>query len=90
LETLLRVIHGYRGGDMLRKLAAGLAIVALAVGCKPADRDRDTGAVDNDRSGVDTVVTSATVKDTAVVKKDTTIDVDTLKKTDHVKDAKDS
>ena len=73
---------------MLRKLAAGMAIVALAVGCKPADRD--TGAVDNDRSGVDTVVTSETVKDTAVVKKDTTIDVDTLKKTDHVKDAKDS
>ena len=73
---------------MLRKLAAGLAIVALAGACKSADRDRDTGAVDNDRSGVDTVVNSETVKDTAVVRKDTTIDVDTLKKTDHVKDAK--
>ncbi len=75
---------------MLRKLAAGLAIVALAGACRPADRNPDTGAVDNERSGVDTVVNSETVKDTAVVKKDTTIDVDTLKKTDHVKDAKDS
>jgi hypothetical protein len=80
---------GERGGDMLRKLAAGLAIVALAGACKPADRNPDTGAVDNERSGVDTVVNSETVKDTAVVRKDTTIDVDTLKKTDHVKDAKD-
>lgn len=74
---------------MLRKLTAGLAIVALAGACKPADSDRDTGAVDNDRSGVDTVVSSETVKDTAVVRKDTTIDVDTLEKTDHIEDAKD-
>jgi hypothetical protein len=75
---------------MLRKLAAGLAIVALTVGCRPADRDRDSGAVDNERSGVDTMVQSGTVKDTAVVEKDTSIDVDTVKKTDHIKDAKDS
>jgi hypothetical protein len=74
---------------MLSKLAAGLAIMALAGACKPADRNADTGAVDNERSGVDTVVNSETVRDTAVVQKDTTIDVDTLKKTDHIEDAKD-
>ena len=73
---------------MLRKLAAGIAIVALAGACKPADRNPDTGAVDNERSGVDTMVNSETVKDTAVVQKDTSIDVDTLQKTDHVEDAK--
>ena len=73
---------------MLKQLAAALAIMALAGACKEADRD--TGAIDNDRSGTDTLVHSETVKDTAVVKKDTTIDVDTLKKTDHVEDAKDS
>jgi len=68
---------------MWQKLAASLAIVALVGACKPAERD--TGAVDNDRSGVDTVVRSETVKDTAIVKADTTIDVDTIKKTDNIK-----
>jgi hypothetical protein len=74
---------------MLKQLAVTLAIVALAGGaCKPADRD--TGAVDNDRSGTDTVVQSETVKDTTVINADTSIDVDTTKKTDHAEDAKDS
>jgi len=71
------------GGDMRKQLAAGLAIVALLGGCKKADRD--TGAVDNDRTGVDTMVKSGTVKDTTVVKADTNIDVDTTKHTDHIK-----
>jgi ABC-type uncharacterized transport system auxiliary subunit len=70
------------GGDMRKQLAAGLAIVALLGGCKKADHD--TGAV-NDRSGVDTLVKSGTVKDTTVVKADTNIDVDTTKHTDHIK-----
>ncbi len=52
-------------------------------GCKEADHD--TGAVDNDRSGVDTVVQSETVKDTTIVTADTSIDVDTIKQTDHIK-----
>ena len=73
---------------MLKQLAVALAVVAVAGACKPADRD--TGAVDNDRSGTDTIVQSETVKDTAVVQADTNIDVDTLKKTDHAEDAKDS
>jgi len=67
----------------MRKLAAAVAIVALLGGCK-ARNDRDTGAL-NDRSGVDTSVKSSTVRDTTVVKADTNIDVDTLKKTDHIK-----
>jgi hypothetical protein len=73
---------------MLKQLAVAMAIVALAGGCKPADRD--TGAVDNDRSGVDTAVQSTTVKDTTVVEADTSIDVDTTKQTEHGEDAKDS
>jgi hypothetical protein len=72
----------------MRKLVAILAVVALSGACKPADRD--TGAVDNDRSGTDTVVNSETVKDTTVVQADTSIDVDTTKQTDHADEAKDS
>ena len=67
----------------MRKLVAGLAILALLGGCKKADRE--TGALDQDRSGIHTVVKSGTVKDTTVVKADTNIDVDTVSKTDHVK-----
>jgi hypothetical protein len=73
---------------MLKQLAVALAMLAMAGACKPADRD--TGAVDNDRSGTDTAVSSETVKDTTVIQADTSIDVDTTKKTDHAEDAKDS
>jgi len=73
---------------MRKQLAVTLAMVALSGACKPADRD--TGAVDNDRSGTDTAITSETVKDTTVISADTSIDVDTTKKTDHAEDAKDS
>lgn len=68
---------------MRKQFAAGLAIVALLGGCKKADRD--TGALNDDRAGMDTVVKSGTVKDTTVVKADTNIDVDTVKHTDHIK-----
>ena len=68
---------------MRKQLAAGLAIMALLGGCKKADHD--TGALNNDRTGMDTVVKSGTVKDTTVVKADTNIDVDTVKHTDHIK-----
>jgi ABC-type uncharacterized transport system auxiliary subunit len=67
---------------MTTKLAAALAVMALLGGCQK--RDTDTGALDKDRAGVDTVVQSNTVKDTTVVKADTNIDVDTLKKTDNI------
>ena len=68
---------------MTTKLAAALAMMALLGGCQK--RDTDTGALDKDRAGVDTVVQSNTVKDTTVVKADTNIDVDTLKHTDNTK-----
>lgn len=71
----------------MKKLAAALAVMALLGGC---DRtaDRDTGALDNERSSTDTVVQSSTIKDTTVVQADTSIDVDTVKKTDHIDDKK--
>jgi hypothetical protein len=68
---------------MRKQLAAGLAIVALLGGCKKADHD--TGALRDDRAGMDTTVKSGTVKDTTVVKADTNIDVDTVKHTEHIK-----
>ncbi|HET9038820.1 MAG TPA: hypothetical protein VFN40_01555 [Gemmatimonadales bacterium] len=68
---------------MTTKLAAALAMMALLGGCQK--RDNDTGALDRDRAGVDTVVQSSSVKDTTIVKADTNIDVDTLKKTDNIK-----
>lgn len=71
---------------MRKQLAAILAIVALSGACKEADRD--TGAVNEDRAGVDTLVESETVKDTTVITADTSIDVDTVKKTDHIEDKK--
>jgi hypothetical protein len=67
---------------MTTKLAAALAVIALLGGCQK--RDTDTGALDRDRACVDTVVQSNAVKDTTVVKADTNIDVDTLKKTDNI------
>jgi hypothetical protein len=72
----------------MKKLAATLAVVALLGAC---DRkaDHDTGALDNDRSGVDTSIKSSSIKDTTIVKADTNIDVDTLKKTDNIKKDKD-
>jgi ABC-type uncharacterized transport system auxiliary subunit len=68
---------------MTTKLAAALAIMALLGGCQK--RDNDTGALDRDRTGVDTTIQTNSVKDTTVVKADTNIDVDTLKKTDNIK-----
>jgi ABC-type uncharacterized transport system auxiliary subunit len=71
---------------MHTKLAAALAVMALLGGC--AKKESETGALDRDRSGVDTVVKSSAVKDTTVVKADTNINVDTLKKTDHIEKKK--
>jgi hypothetical protein len=72
---------------MRKQLTAALAIVALSGACREADRD--TGAIDNDRSGTDTVVQSETVKDTTVITADTSIDVDTVEQTDNIDDKND-
>jgi|GEM_PF-2429054 hypothetical protein len=70
-----------------RLIALTAAIVLL--GCnRPANRE--SGSLDTTRTGVDTSIQSTRVKDTTVVKADTSVkvDVDTTKKTDHGKDAK--
>lgn len=72
----------------MNKLIAALAVVAVLGGCDRKDADRDTGALDHDRSGMDTTVHSSTIKDTTIVKADTSIDVDTVKKTDNIDDKK--
>ena len=72
---------------MRKQLTAALAIVALSGACREADRD--TGAIDNDRSGTDTLVQSETVKDTTVITADTSIDVDTVEQTDNIDDKND-
>lgn len=63
----------------MRVTLAPLVALTLLVGCE-AKTDRETGAV-----GRDTIVTSERVKDTTIVTADTTIDVDTVSKTDHIK-----
>ncbi len=71
----------------MRTMVAALSLVVALTACNR--RANESGAGDaNDRSGVDTNVTSTRVMDTTVVKADTNIDVDTTKKTDHGKDAK--
>ena len=72
---------------MRKQLAVILTMAALAGACNERNRDADSGAVDNDRSGTDTVVQSETVKDTTVVQADTSIDVDTVKQTDNIDDS---
>ncbi|MFL5496174.1 MAG: hypothetical protein ACJ8DC_17450 [Gemmatimonadales bacterium] len=74
---------------MRTKLVAAIAVLTLA-GCNQR-KNGETGAVgggDTSRVGVDTAVQSSRIKDTTVVKKDTSIDVDTTKKTEHIKDKK--
>ncbi len=73
----------------MKKLAAALAVVAVLGGCDRKDADRDTGALDNERSGVDTSIRSSTIKDTTIVRADTSIDVDTVKNTDNIDDKTD-
>lgn len=71
---------------MQTKLIALLAL-ALVVGCENRRADTDeTGAADNDRTGVDTVITTDKIQDTTVIRADTSIDVDTVKDTDHIKE----
>ena len=70
---------------MRKHLAVVWALVALSGACR--DADRDTGALDdNDRAGADTLIESETVRDTTIVTADTSIDVDTVEKTDNIDD----
>jgi hypothetical protein len=66
------------------KLASMVAAFGAIVG-STACKGNETNA-----KGTDTMVTTTKVpvRDTTVVKSDTTIHTDTVKKTDHIKDAK--
>jgi len=64
----------------LASMVAAFGAIVAVNACK-GDNERTT-------KGVDTMVTSTKVRDTTVVKSDTTVHVDTVKKTTHVPDAK--
>jgi hypothetical protein len=62
----------------MRTWVAAFGMLALLAGC---DRRHDQRAT---RSGTDTIIRSSTVKDTTIVHADTTVDVDTVRKTSHI------
>ena len=70
-DTLRRRCH-------MRTWLAAFGVLALISGC---DRRHDQ---ETTRSGTDTIIRSSTVKDTTIVQADTSIDVDTLRKTGHI------
>lgn len=70
---------------MSLRLAALLSLALLA-GCENRRADTETGAADGDRTGVDTLITTDRVQDTTVIRADTSIDVDTIEHTDHIKE----
>lgn len=72
----------------MRSSLAALLALALVAGCENRRTDNETGAAEGDRSGVDTLIETERVKDTTVVTADTTIDVDTVEKTDHIEEAR--
>ena len=51
----------------MKKLVTALAVVALLGACN-RKADHDTGALDHERSGMDTTIKSSSIKDTTVVK----------------------
>ena len=73
---------------MYIRLAALLSI-ALVAGCENRRADTETAEADGERTGVDTVITTDRIQDTTVIRADTSIDVDTVKATDHIEDKDD-
>jgi hypothetical protein len=67
------------------KLASMVAAFGVVVGSTACKGDRSG---DSTVKSVDTMVTTTKVRDTTVVKADTTVHVDTVKKTQHAPDAK--
>src|SRR5512140_832388 len=64
----------------LASMVAAFGAIATVSACNKGS--------ENTTKGVDTTVTSTRVRDTTVVKSDTTVHTDTVKKTTHVPDAK--
>jgi mannose-6-phosphate isomerase-like protein (cupin superfamily) len=63
----------------MKMVLAAFGVLALLTGC---DRRHDQEVT---RSGTDTIIRSATVKDTTIVHADTAVAVDTIHKTNHIK-----
>jgi hypothetical protein len=70
----------------MRSSLAALLALALVAGCENRRDDNEIGAAEGERSGVDTLIETEQVKDTTVITADTTIDVDTVEKTDHIEE----
>jgi hypothetical protein len=70
----------------MRTILASLVVLALGTGCESRRADSETGAAEGERSGVDTLIETERVQDTTVITADTSIDVDTVEKTDHIED----
>lgn len=68
----------------MRTLFAAVVALALVTGCENRRVDSETGAAEGDRTGLDTVIQTESVRDTTVIRADTTIDVDTVEQTDHI------
>lgn len=72
----------------MRTMVATLSLLAALTACGPR-ADTETGrAGGTGNAGTDTSITTSKVRDTTVVKADTSIDVDTVKKTDNANDAR--
>lgn len=64
----------------LTTLVAAVALTVVTVGCK--------GGSESTVKSVDTLVTTTKVRDTTVIKADTTVHLDTVKQTHNAPDAK--
>lgn len=71
----------------MRAYTVAAAVISFGAVVGASACKNEHGA-DTTSKGVDTVVTSVKVKDTTVVRADTTIHTDTVKQTHHLPDAK--
>jgi hypothetical protein len=78
--------HGASPGKQARAVIAAVALTAIGVlaACSNGGTNDNT----QHATTTDTTTTTTRVKDTAIVTHDTTITVDTVKKTNHAKKAK--
>jgi len=63
----------------MRAWMAGLVLVVGVGACEDRDRDRDASDTGT-RSAADTVVTEREVQDTTIIRHDTTVSTDTVRK----------
>lgn len=63
----------------MRVWLAGCAVLTLLVACQRRG-DTDTGTASGERSRADTVVTERQLRDTTIIRHDTTVATDTVRK----------